>query len=163
MLNIKILCVGKLKEKYLTDAQAEYLKRLSKYCKLEVIEIEDEKFSANIMSDTEIEKVKNTECTKIIDKINKCGKCSVICLDLTGKQYDSVEFAEKINEISIYESSTLIFVIGGSLGLTNEMLKLSNTNISFSKLTFPHQLIRIFLLEQIFRAFKILNNETYHH
>ncbi|MNP43595.1 Ribosomal RNA large subunit methyltransferase H [compost metagenome] len=87
----------------------------------------------------------------------------MFCLDLKGKEYSSEEFADKINDISIYDSSTIVFVIGGSLGLNDTLLKNSNSKIKFSKLTFPHQLIRIFLLEQVYRAFKILNNENYHH
>lgn len=162
MINIKIICVGKVKEKSLKELIDEYSKRLTKYCKLEIIELQDEKIPQNC-SITEEYKIKEKECEKIKEKISKVGKCHIICLDLNGKQYSSEEFSDKINNISTYESSTLVFVIGGSLGLTNELLSLSNEKISFSKMTFPHQLFRVFLLEQIFRAFKIQNNETYHH
>lgn len=162
MINIKIICVGKVKEKSLKELIDEYSKRLSKYCKLEIIELQDEKIPLNPSEADEI-KVKEKECEKIKEKILKIGKSHIICLDLNGKQYSSEEFSDKLNNISTYENSTIVFVIGGSLGLTNELLSLSNEKISFSKMTFPHQLFRVFLLEQIFRAFKIQNNETYHH
>lgn len=163
MINIKIICVGKLKEKYLKEACNEYLKRLSKYCKIEIIEVEDEKFNDSSLSILDIENVKKKECEKIKNRLEKLGKCSVISLDLKGKDIDSVEFSKIIQNNTTYISSTLVFIIGGSLGLTDDILKQSNNIVCFSKLTFPHQLIRIFLLEQIFRSFKILNNEIYHH
>ena len=162
MINIKIICVGKVKEKSLKDLIDEYTKRLSKYCKLEIIELQDEKIPQPCSKSDEL-KIKEKECEKIKDKILKIGKCSVVFLDLHGKQYSSEEFSEKLDTMATYGTSTIAFVIGGSLGLTNELLSLSNEKISFSKMTFPHQLFRVFLLEQIFRAFKIQNNETYHH
>ena len=162
MINIKIICVGKVKEKSLKELIDEYSKRLSKYCKLEIIEVEYEKLPLNASTADE-NKIKEKECEKIKAKIQKIGKCSIICLDLHGKQYTSEEFSNRISAISTYNSSTLVFVIGGSLGLTSELLSSCNEKISFSKMTFPHQLFRVFLLEQIFRAFKIQNNETYHH
>lgn len=162
MMNIKIICVGKIKEKSLQELVKEYEKRLSKYCKLEIIELDDEKLPSSY-SLADANKIKEKECNKIKEKINKLGKCSVIFLDLKGKQYTSEEFSEKISHMSTYGTSTIAFVIGGSLGLTQDLLSLSQDKISFSKMTFPHQLFRVFLLEQIFRAFKIQNNETYHH
>ena len=161
MLNIKILCVGKIREKSLKDLISEYEKRISKYAKLEIIELEDEKIPQNASSSIE-EQVKSIESNKILYKLSKYNNASVILLDLKGKQYTSEEFSEKIDNIQTYSSSTIIFVIGGSLGMSKELLNYSSDKICFSKMTFPHQLIRLFLLEQIFRAFKILNNETYH-
>ncbi len=162
MLNIKIICVGKVKEKSLSSLISEYTKRLSKYCKLEIIEVEDEKLP-NSLNENDIKKIKSTECNKILEKLSKFDKASIFFLDLKGKEYSSEEFSSKISQIATYSSSTIIFVIGGSLGLTEEILSISSTKICFSKMTFPHQLIRLFLLEQIFRAFKIQNNEKYHH
>lgn len=163
MLNIKIFCIGKLKEKYLKEAQDEYLKRLSKYVKIEIIELQEEKFDTSSLSITDKEKVKEIESNKIIDKLNNISNNYIICLDLNGKNYTSEEFAKNIERISTYSSSTVSFIIGGSLGISNKLLNMSNEKISFSSLTFPHQLFRIFLLEQIYRSFKILKNENYHY
>ncbi len=162
MLNIKIICVGKIKEKSLQELINEYSKRLSKYCKLDIIELQDEKFGNNL-SYLEAEKVKNIEGNKIKEKILKYEKATIFLLDLKGKEYSSEEFSEKLSQVATYENSTIIFVIGASLGISKEVLEMSNNKICFSKMTFPHQLIRVFLLEQIFRAFKIQNNEKYHH
>ena len=158
MLNIKIICVGKIKEKYLQDAINEYSKRLSKYCKLNIIELPDEKIPEKTNPNIENE-IKTKECNNIINHIKKDSY--VISLDLTGKQLSSEEFSKNIENISM-QSSQITFIIGGSLGLTDKVLNMSNQKICFSKMTFPHQLIRVFLLEQIFRAFKISNGETYH-
>ena len=158
MIHINIVCVGKIKEKYLKDAIDEYSKRLSKYCKLETIEINDEPIPNNLSEKT-AEIIKNIEGDKILAKIKNSY---IISLDLQGKQYSSEEFAEKIEKISVNSNSSISFIIGGSLGLSNFVINNSNELICFSKMTFPHQLIRLFLLEQIFRAFKIQNNETYH-
>lgn len=162
MISIKIICVGKVKEKSLQELINEYSKRLSKYCKLDIIEVPDEKFGNNL-SNSEIERVKNIEGKMLKEKISKYEKATIFLLDLNGKDYSSEEFSKKMSQIATYESSTIIFVIGGSLGISQEILNISNNKICFSKMTFPHQLIRVFLLEQIFRAFKIQNNETYHH
>lgn len=159
MLNINIICVGKVKESYFKDAINEYSKRLSKYCNLKIIELPDEKLP-NKIYDSTIEEVKNKECRKIIETIKKDSY--VICLDLKGKEMSSEEFSKKIENISLNFNSTITFIIGGTLGMTNELLNMANEKICFSKMTFPHQLFRVFLLEQIFRAFKISNNETYH-
>ncbi len=157
MLNINIVCVGKVKEKYLKDALLEYSKRLSKYCKLNIIEIADEPIPSNL-SDKLADNIKNIEGSKILNTIKNSY---IISLDLNGKEYSSEQFAEKLDKITLNNSS-VTFVIGGSLGLSTEIIHNSNELICFSKMTFPHQLIRVFLLEQIFRAFKINNNETYH-
>lgn len=159
MLHINIICVGKLKEKYLQDALSEYSKRLSKYCILNIIELSDEKLPSNL-NDSLTNQIKEKESNNIISHIEKGSY--VISLDLKGKQYSSEDFSKKITDISLNSSSIITFIIGGTLGLSDKVLKLSNELICFSKMTFPHQLIRIFLLEQIFRAFKISNNETYH-
>lgn len=159
MLNINILCVGKIKENYLKDAIAEYSKRLSKYCTLNVIEVPDEKLP-NKLSDIMENDIKNKEGKAMFAKLPK--DTYLICLDLKGKELTSEEFSKKIEDISVNSSSSITFVIGGSLGISTEILNLSKEKVCFSKMTFPHQLIRIFLLEQIFRAFKISNGETYH-
>ncbi len=158
MLTINIICVGKLKEKFFKDAIDEYSKRLSKYCKLNIIELPDEKIPEKTNPNIESE-IKTKECNNIINHIKKDSY--VISLDLTGKQLSSEEFSKNIENISM-QSSQITFIIGGSLGLTDKVLSMSNQKICFSKMTFPHQLIRVFLLEQIFRAFKISNGETYH-
>ena len=158
MLTINIICVGKLKEKFFKDAIDEYSKRLSKYCKLNILELPDEKIPEKTNPNIENE-IKTKECNNIINHIKKDSY--VISLDLTGKQLSSEEFSKNIENISM-QSSQITFIIGGSLGLTDKVLSMSNQKICFSKMTFPHQLIRIFLLEQIFRAFKISNGETYH-
>ena len=158
MLNINIICVGKLKEKYLKDALNEYIKRLSRYCKLTITELPDEKIPDKLNPNVENE-IKSKECNNIINHIKKDSY--IICLDLNGKELSSEQFSKNLEDISM-NSSQITFVIGGSLGLTEKILNLSNQNLCFSKMTFPHQLIRIFLLEQIFRAFKIQKGETYH-
>ena len=158
MLTINILCVGKIKENYLKDAINEYSKRLSKYCKLNIIEIPDEKVPEKL-SNSVIKGIKDIEAKKMLEHLKKENYC--VCLDLTGKELTSEEFSKKIENISNY-SSSITFVIGGTLGIGDEVLKTAKEKICFSKMTFPHQLIRVFLLEQIFRGFKIANNETYH-
>ena len=159
MLHINVICIGKLKEKYLQDALSEYSKRLSKYCILNITELPDEKLPNNL-NDSLINMIKEKESNNILSHIEK--NSYVITLDLKGKQYTSEEFSKKINNISLNNSSSITFIIGGTLGLSDKVLKSSNELICFSKMTFPYQLIRIFLLEQTFRAFKISNNETYH-
>ncbi len=149
---IKIICVGKLKEKYLIEAVDEYRKRLSKYTKIEIIEVADENF-------LDIQKVRDLEGIKINKFINE--KDYVITLELEGEQLDSMKLAKKL-ESTLVINSNLVFVIGGSYGLSNEVKQRANFHLSFSKLTFPHQLFRVLLLEQIYRAFKINNNESYH-
>ena len=159
MVHINIICVGRLKENYLKEAIDEYSKRLSKYCELNIIEINDEQLPNKINSST-IEQIKKKECEKIMENIK--NDTYVIPLDLKGKQFTSEEFSGKIENIQVQGYSNITFIIGGTLGLTEEIIKRANETICFSKMTFPHQLIRVFLLEQIFRAFKISKNETYH-
>ena len=158
MLNINIICIGKIKEQYLKSAIDEYSKRLSRYCKLNILELPDEKIPDKLNDNLSIE-IKTKECNNIINHLKKDSY--VIALDLTGNELSSEEFSKTIENISM-ENSSITFIIGGSLGLTKELLNKCDKKICFSKMTFPHQLIRIFLLEQIFRAFKISNNETYH-
>ncbi len=158
MLTINIICIGKLKEQYLKDAVTEYSKRLSKYCKLNIIELPDEKIPDKINPSTIVE-IKEKECNNIIKHIPKDSY--PICLDLKGKELSSEELAKSIDTLS-FMTSSISFIIGGSLGITTQLLNICKQSLCFSKLTFPHQLIRIFLLEQIFRSFKILNGETYH-
>ena len=149
---IKIITVGSIKEKYLKDAIDEYVKRLKKYTNIEIIELRDEGL-------VEEQKAIQLEGEKILKNISP--KDYLITLEIEGKEYSSEEFAEKINKIQI-ENSNIVFVIGGSYGLSDEIKNKSRMHLSFSKMTFPHQLFRVFLLEQIYRAFKILNNESYH-
>ena len=159
MLNINILCVGKIKENYLKDAIKEYSKRLSKYCNLNIIEVPDETVP-NKLSDVVMEDIKNNEASKMLEQLKK--ETYLICLDLKGKEYSSEEFSEKIQDIAVQGNSSITFVIGGTLGIGKAVLEKSKEKICFSKMTFPHQLIRVFVLEQIFRAFKISSGETYH-
>ena len=161
MINIKIICVGDLKESYLKDMQKEYLKRLSKYCKLEIITLKDEKLPT-VLNESNCNIVKEKEASLILSKLNTPNSYTFV-LDEKGKEYTSVELSQKIDKVMTGGNSTINFVIGGSLGLANSIKTKASELISFSKLTFPHQLIRMFLLEQLFRAFKIMNNETYHH
>lgn len=159
MLEINIVCSGKIKENYLKDAILEYSKRLSKYCNLKILEIQDEKVPDKI-NENIAEKIKNIEAERMLKLIKKDSY--VIALDLTGKEFTSEEFSKKIDDIALNFNSSITFVIGGTLGIGKEILNISKEKICFSKMTFPHQLIRVFLLEQIFRGFKISNGETYH-
>ena len=158
-MKITIISVGKIKEKYFVDAIAEYSKRLSKYCKLNFIEVKDEKTKENASS-VEDDLVKETEGKRILDKLPDSSK--VIALAIEGKEYDSVGLAKEIENYQVSGTSDITFVIGGSLGLHKTVLDRADKLISFSKMTFPHQLMRVILLEQIYRSFRIINNEPYH-
>ena len=149
---IKIICVGKIKEKYFKDAILEYLKRLSKYTKIDIIEVNDFERASK-------DEVKKLEGKLILDHIKE--KDYVISLDIKGNKLSSIEFANKINEMLI-NNSNLVFIIGSSYGIDDMVKERSNYLLSFSDLTFPHQLFRVILLEQIYRSYKILNNESYH-
>ena len=162
MINIKIMCVGKIKDKNLLSLINEYQKRISKYAKLEIIDVEDEKIPSSLSS-MDMENIKEKESNKIINKLEKLNKPYIIALDLSGNELTSPDFSNKIQNIALNGYSTIVLLIGGSLGMSSKLIQMSNYKVCFSKLTFPHQLIRLFLLEQIFRAFKISNNETYHH
>ena len=159
MLTINIICCGKIKESFWNNAIDEYSKRLSKYIKLNIIEIPDEKVPDKV-NDNIINNIKNIEANKMIQKLPK--ESYIIALDLNGKQYSSEEFAKKISTYSVNGISSITFIIGGTLGIGDDVMKLVKEKISFSKMTFPHQLMRVIFLEQLYRAFKIINNETYH-
>ena len=158
-MKITILSVGSIKEKYLKDAISEYSKRISKYSKVEFISVNDEPINENA-SDKEIEIVKNKEALKLLKVLP--ANSYKIALNLKGEMLSSPELAKKINHIFAYNNSNIVFVIGGSLGLGDELLKEMDYHLCFSKMTFPHQLMQVVLLEQVYRAFKINNNETYH-
>lgn len=149
---IKIICIGKIKEQFYRDAIQEYLKRLSKYTKIELIELND-------INNDNINIILEKERDEILSKIKE--KEYIITLEIEGKELDSIELSNKINELQI-KNSNITFIIGGSYGIHNDIKNMSNYKLSFSKLTFPHQLFRVMLLEQIYRSYKILNNETYH-
>lgn len=148
---IKIICVGKVKEAYYRDAIEEYLKRLSKYTKVEIVEVSDLNYDK--------EKTIREESKLIIDKLN--NNDYKILMDIQGEILDSVSLSKKINDVMI-NNSNLTFIIGGSYGVSDELKRMVDYRLSFSKLTFPHQLFRVVLLEQIYRCFKIINNEEYH-
>lgn len=158
-MKITIISVGKIKEKFFIDAINEYKKRLSKFCKLSEEIIQDERADESF-SQSEIEQVKIKEGAKILSKVPK--NSYVFVLDVKGKQLSSEELAEKINTLGIDGKSDLTFIIGGSNGLSEDVLKIADFKLSFSKMTFPHQLFKIILLEQIYRAFKINAGEAYH-
>ena len=158
-MNIKIIGVGKLKEKYLVQAMQEYLKRLQAYAKVEVIELADEKAPENL-SETQMMQIKDKEGERILAKIK--DQEYVIALAIEGKYPSSEAFAQKIENLGIQGKSQLVFVIGGSLGLSPSVMQRSNAQISFGKMTFPHQLMRVMLTEQIYRAFRIIHNQPYH-
>jgi 23S rRNA (pseudouridine1915-N3)-methyltransferase len=159
IVNISIVTVGKLKEKYLKQGIEEYLKRLTAYAKVEVIEVADEK-APEELSDIEMQQVKQKEGERILAKISQ--DTHVIALAINGKMQSSEELAETLDKLATYGKSKIAFVIGGSLGLSEEVLKRANDKLSFSKMTFPHQLMRLILVEQVYRAFRINRGEPYH-
>ena len=158
-MNITIISVGKLKEKYLKLGIEEFSKRLSKYCKLDMIELDDEKCPENL-SDKDMEIVKNKEGQKILSRIK--NNSYVIALAIDGKNLSSEALADTISKLTVRGISHITFIIGGSLGLADEVLKRADYKLSFSKMTFPHQLMKLILLEQVYRSFRINNNEPYH-
>lgn len=158
-MNITLITVGKIKEKYLRDAIDEYAKRLSRYCRLEIIELPDEKTPENA-SDKEELQIKEKEGKNILSKIK--DNAYVIALDLKGKHITSEEFAHMIDNLGVEGNSSIVFVIGGSLGLSQDVIKRANYKLCFSKMTFPHQLFRVMLLEQIYRSYRIIKGEPYH-
>lgn len=158
-LKISIIAVGKLKEKYLKKGIEEFRKRLSSYVKLEIIEVADEKAPENL-SEAEMEEVKRKEGARILGHIDP--DAYVITLEINGKMLSSPDLARKMDELATYGKSKIIFIIGGSLGISEDVQKRSNFALSFSKMTFPHQLMRLILLEQIYRAIKINRGEPYH-
>lgn len=159
MSKISILCVGKIKEKYLRDGIAEYAKRLGRYCKLEIIEVSDEKTPDGASEVVETQ-IKNLEGEKLMKYIKDDDY--VIALAIDGKMLDSVELSRQMESLGVRGVSHLVFVIGGSLGLSQSILKRADYKLSFSKMTFPHQLMRMILLEQIYRGYRIMKGEPYH-
>lgn len=158
-MKIKVITVGRIKEKYFVNAIKEYTKRLGAYCKLEEIEVSDEKCPENL-SDKEMIQVKDKEGDRILSKIKE-GEF-VMALAIDGKQLASEELADKMNSLALSGKSDITFIIGGSLGLAERVMKRSNFSLSFSKMTFPHQLMKVILVEQVYRAFRIMKNEPYH-
>lgn len=159
-MKITVLTVGKIKEKFYVQAIEEYAKRLSRYCKLEILEVADEKTPDHASEGTE-QKIKQKEGERLLKYLeNESGY--IIALAIDGKMLDSVELSEKIERLGIEGKSHVIFVIGGSLGLDGQILKRADFKLSFSKMTFPHQLMRVVLLEQIYRSYRIMNHEPYH-
>lgn len=158
-MRIDIIAVGKIKERYFREAVSEYQKRLSRYCKLNIIEVEDEK-TPDKASTTEEDLIRAKEAERIFKHI-KSDTC-VITLEITGKIYDSIEFAKELEKLGIQGNSHLQFIIGGSLGLHEKVCSRADLAVSFSKMTFPHQLMRVILLEQIYRSYRIINGEPYH-
>lgn len=158
-MNIKIIALGRLKEKYLTEAFKEYEKRLSPFGKLSLEELEPERLSDN-PSETEIEKALNAEAEKILSKIPQNSLTVAMCIE--GKQRDSVAFAELLSNASLNGKGTAVFIIGSSYGLSERVKKAADIRLSMSEMTFPHQLARIMLMEQLYRAFTIISNRKYH-
>ena len=158
-MKISILCVGKVKEKFYRDAIDEFSKRLSRYCKLEIIEVADEKTEEQ-STENEIRLVKEKEGERLLKNIKEDAYVIALCID--GKQLDSEELSEKIEKLGVQGTSHICLVIGGSLGLADAVVKRADFKLSFSKMTFPHQLMRVILLEQVYRAYRIMNNEPYH-
>lgn len=158
-MKITLLTAGKVREKYLRDGIAEYQKRLGKYCRVEVVEVADEK-TPDKAPPAEEERIKNTEGERLLRRIRETDY--VIALAIDGKAPDSIEFSEKLEKLGVQGESSLVFVIGGSLGLSEEVLRRADERLSFSRMTFPHQLMRLILLEQIYRAFRIMKGEPYH-
>lgn len=158
-MNISIICIGKLKERYWTEAVGEYSKRLNKYCKLTINELKEERAPDN-PSPAEETAVKEAEGRNILKQLKKDD--FVIALEIQGKELTSEALSDKIEALGITGRSDVVFVIGGSLGLSEEVLERADFRLSFSKMTFPHQMMRVVLLEQIYRSFKIIRNEIYH-
>lgn len=158
-VNITIVTIGKLKEKYLIQGINEYLKRLTAYAKVEIVELADEKAPENL-SETEMEQVKQKEGERILAKLS--DGTHVVALAIEGKMKSSEQLAADIDNLATYGKSKIAFVIGGSLGLSKDVMKRANDTLSFSKMTFPHQLMRLILVEQVYRAFRINRGEPYH-
>lgn len=159
MLNVMIICVGKLKEKFWTDACKEYAKRLKGFCSFSIIEVDEEKLP-DTPSPAQIQNTLEKEGQRIIAKIPKNAKIISMCIE--GKQKSSEKFAKEISDLALNGASTFAFIIGGSWGLSDNVKKLSAIRLSMSEMTFPHQLARVMLCEQIYRAFQIISNGKYH-
>ena len=158
-MKITILCVGKIKEKFFNDAISEYAMRLSKYCSFEVVEVADEK-TPDKASEALEDQIKEKEAKRLLGKIRE--DAFVCTLEITGKKLTSLQFADWLEKAAVSAKSNIVFVIGGSLGLHSSVLARSNMGLSFSDMTFPHQLMRVILSEQIYRAYRIIHGEPYH-
>lgn len=158
-MKITLVTVGKIKEKFYMEALAEYAKRLSRYCKLEIMQVADEK-TPDKASELEEQQIKKREGDRILAQI-KDG-AYVVALAIEGQMLNSMELAQKMEQLGVGGTSQIVFIIGGSLGLSNEVLKRADYKLSFSKMTFPHQLMRVILLEQIYRSYRIIAGEPYH-
>lgn len=158
-MKITVLAVGKVKERFYRDALEEYAKRLGRYCKLTIIEVEDEKTEENV-SESQIGLIKEKEGKRLLRHLPQDAWRIALAID--GKKLDSVAFSQKIEKLGVSGKSHIAFIIGGSLGLHDDVLRAADEKISFSDMTFPHQLMRVILLEQIYRGYRIANNEPYH-
>ena len=158
-MNLTVVCVGKIKEAFFRDAIAEYSKRLSRYCKLNVIEVDDEK-TPDECSRAEKDRILKKEADRIMSRIPDGSY--VITLEIGGKSLSSEELASRVSELCVNGISHVVFVIGGSLGLHADVTTIAGEHLSFSRMTFPHQLMRVILLEQVYRSFRIINHEPYH-
>ena len=158
-MKVSVITVGKIKEKFMRDALGEYSKRLSKYCKLEIIEVADEKTQENA-SEVVCNQIRQKEGERILKNVK--DDAFVITLAIQGKMLTSEELAEKIEKLGVQGTSHITFIIGGSIGLSQEVMNRANMALSFSKMTFPHQLMRVILLEQIYRSYRIISGEPYH-
>lgn len=160
-MNIEIICTGKLKEKYWVDACSEYSKRLGRFCKLTITELAECRLPDKA-GPAEEQQVIETESKAVLKRLESLGQSYVIALDVKGKMLGSEQLAEKIADITLAGKSRIVLIIGGSLGLSKELLSKADFRLSFSPMTFPHQMMRVILLEQIYRAYKINSNESYH-
>jgi 23S rRNA (pseudouridine1915-N3)-methyltransferase len=160
-MNITLLCIGKLKEQYWIQAMEEYSKRLGRFCRLTIQELPEERLSDHAGS-AEEQAVIEAESSRIQKKMTRSASSYVIALDIQGKSFSSTDVAEKLADLGLKGKSDVTFIIGGSLGLSRELLDRADLRLSFSQMTFPHQMMRVILLEQIYRAFKINANEAYH-
>ncbi len=160
MIRVNIICIGKIKEKYFTDAINEYAKRLSAFCKFSVVELSEEKIKSNSPNESQISEVINAEGKRILQKIGQSDYVVAMCIE--GKMLSSEELSKTIDSVSIGGKSTVDFIIGGSYGLSNEVKQRAELRLSMSRMTFPHQMARMILSEQIYRAFEISSNGKYH-
>lgn len=160
MIRINIICIGKIKEKYFTDAIAEYSKRLTAFCKFVITELNEEKIRSNTPNQSQIQEVLNAEGKRILQKIGSGDYVVAMCIE--GKLMSSEELSKVIDNVSLSGKSTVDFIIGGSYGLSNEVKSRANLKLSMSKMTFPHQMARMILSEQVYRAFEISSNGKYH-
>ncbi|MDO4805290.1 MAG: 23S rRNA (pseudouridine(1915)-N(3))-methyltransferase RlmH [Lachnospiraceae bacterium] len=158
-MKITVVCVGKIKEKFYRDAVCEYLKRLSRYCKISIVECTDEK-TPDGASDSEERQIKEKEGERILSRISDSDYCIALAID--GMSFSSEGFSSHFSDLMMHGKSSITFIIGGSLGLSDGVLRRADELLSFSRFTFPHQLMRVILLEQVYRSYRIMNNEPYH-